>query len=85
MVSSKWLAIREQNQNSNHQPPTTNHCRKATTVRRVIWQGQVDGVQKEAVLIVDNDGDGIDDNLLDLDGDGIDDRAWNGGNTNTWQ
>ena len=34
---------------------------------------------------VDNNGDGVDDNLLDLDGDGIDDRAWNGGNTNTWQ
>ena len=33
---------------------------------------------------VDNDGNGVDDNLLDLDGDGIDDRAWNGGNTNTW-
>ena len=30
----------------------------ANNVRRVIWSGEVDGVQREAVLIVDNDGDG---------------------------
>ncbi|MBQ6297070.1 MAG: hypothetical protein IJK81_05180 [Selenomonadaceae bacterium] len=30
----------------------------ANNVRRVIWQGEVDGVQRNAVLIVDNDGDG---------------------------
>ena len=30
----------------------------ANNVRRVIWSGEVDGVQRNAVLIVDNDGDG---------------------------
>lgn len=30
----------------------------ANNVRRVIWSGQAGGVQREAVLIVDNDGDG---------------------------
>lgn len=30
----------------------------ANNVRRAIWQGEVDGVQRAAVLIVDNDGDG---------------------------
>lgn len=30
----------------------------ANNVRRTIWQGEVDGVQRDAVLIVDNDGDG---------------------------
>lgn len=30
----------------------------ANNVRRVIWSGEVDSVQRNAVLIVDNDGDG---------------------------
>ena len=30
----------------------------ANNVRRVIWSGEIDGVQRNAVLIVDNDGDG---------------------------
>jgi len=30
----------------------------ANNVRRVIWQGEAGGVQRNAVLIVDNDGDG---------------------------
>lgn len=30
----------------------------ANNVRRTIWQGEVDGVERDAVLIVDNDGDG---------------------------
>lgn len=30
----------------------------ANNVRRVIWQGEASGVNRNAVLIVDNDGDG---------------------------
>ena len=64
VISEKWLAIRDNDsasQNPNHQPLNTNHSRsasKATNVRRVIWSGGSGGVQREAVLIVDNDGDG---------------------------
>lgn len=57
-VSSELLAIRNTTANlpANSYQLTAN--RKATTVRRVIWQGEAGGVNRNAVLIVDNDGNG---------------------------